>query len=126
MTRGYSSTLMDHFEAPRNAGRMPEPDAVGHADVAGRAPKITICLKLCGEHVERATFQSFGCGASIAAGSVLTEMVPGKTVDQCRLLSPQDVENALDGLPANKRFCAALSIMALNDALDCVAKRSAE
>jgi nitrogen fixation NifU-like protein len=109
---------MDHFESPRNAGRMSEPDCVGEADIAGRAPRITLYVKLCGPSIEHASFQSFGCGAAIAAGSVLTELVKNRTIEECRALTASDVEEALGGLPANKRFCAALAVLALSNALD--------
>lgn len=115
---GYSAMLMDHFESPRNAGRMPQPDVVGRADVGGRAPYITLYLKFSDRSVEHASFQSFGCGAAIASGSVLTELVTGRTVAECRSLSEEDVDAALGGLPLGKRFCAALAIHALRDALE--------
>lgn len=117
---------MDHFTAPRNAGRLLAADAVGQADVAGSAPRITIYLQVAGERIEHVTFQSFGCGASIAAGSALTELVQGKTVQECRLLVPGDVESALGGLPPQKRFCATLAIVALNNALDQLVKGNDE
>jgi nitrogen fixation protein NifU and related proteins len=124
MSHGYTSVLMDHFESPRNAGRMSGADGVGEADVAGRAPRITVYLQVRGQRIERASFQSFGCGAAIAAGSVLTEIVHGQTVGQCRALTESDIDSALGGLPANKRFCAALAILALSRALDRVSPSS--
>lgn len=118
MAHGHTPLLLDHFESPRNVGRMPDADGVGNADVAGRAPRMTIYLKLAGNRVERASFQSFGCGAAIAAGSILTELVAGQALDACRALTAGDVEQALGGLPPGKRFCAALAVLALNNALD--------
>lgn len=115
--RGYSAIAMDHFQSPRNAGRMDDANAVGRANVAGRAPYMTIYLKLKDEVVERATFQTFGCGAAIAAGSMLTEMVKGKSISACETLAEADIDDALGGLPPQKRFCAALALLALHDAL---------
>ena len=116
--RGYSATLMDHFESPRNAGRMPDADAVGRADVNGRAPYITLYLRLSDQSVEHASFQSFGCGAAIAAGSVLTELITGRTLEQCGQLRAEDVAEALGGFPPGKKFCGSLAIRALKHALE--------
>ena len=116
--RGYSASLMDHFEAPRNSGRMPDPDAVGRADSGGRAPYITLYLKLSEQTVEHASFQSFGCGAAIAAGSVLTELIIGRTLQQCGQLRGEDVAEALGGFPPGKKFCGTLAIRALQHALE--------
>lgn len=116
--RGYSASLMDHFEAPRNSGRMPDADAVGRADLNGRAPYITLYLKRSKQSVEHASFQSFGCGAAIAAGSVLTELIIGRTLTQCEELQSEDVAEALGGFPPGKGFCGALAIRALKNALE--------
>lgn len=123
MAHEYSPTLIDHLESPRNVGRMPDADGVGSADVAGRAPRMTVYLKQAGSRVERASFQSFGCGAAIAAGSVLTELVAGRTLGACRALTAGDIEQALGGLPPGKRFCAALAVLALNNALDALSEK---
>lgn len=112
----YSPTIIDHFESPRNAGRMQEPDAIGRSSVGGRAPYMTMYLRL-EQDLVAAMFQTFGCGASIATGSVLTEMVSRRPVSQCLGIEPDQVEQALGGLPDEKRFCAALAVDALRDAL---------
>jgi nitrogen fixation NifU-like protein len=123
MPHDFSPTLIEYFDSPRNTGGMPDADAIGAADVGGRAPRMTIYLKMAGERIERATFQSFGCGAAIAAGSVLTEIVAGQTIDACRALTAGDIDRALGGLPPNKRFCAALAVLALNRALDALPEK---
>ncbi|MEX2121001.1 MAG: iron-sulfur cluster assembly scaffold protein [Pirellulales bacterium] len=112
----YSPTIIDHFESPRNAGRMERPDAIGMSSIGGRAPYMTMYLRLENDLVA-AMFQTFGCGASIAAGSVLTEMVSRRPVSDCLAIKPDEVERALGGLPEEKRFCADLAVDALRDAL---------
>ena len=117
MPAPYSSTLWEHFNSPRNPGEMKSPDAVGRASINGRTPHFTIYLKVADGRVEKATFQTFGCGYSIAACSALTELVTGKVVAECRQLTARQVIQALDGMPAEKQFCAQLAIDALRDAL---------
>jgi NifU-like protein involved in Fe-S cluster formation len=113
----YSEILMDHFESPRNAGVLPPPCETGHASLPGGAPRMTIYVRTQDGVVEQATFQTFGCGVSVACCSVLTEMVANRQVAECLEITPQQIEDALDGLPIEKRFCASLAVEALRNAL---------
>ena len=113
----FSPTLMDHFESPRNLGRLEAPDLAGEATLNGRAPAIQVELQLQGHFIQQARFRASGCGVAIAAGSALTELVVGRSIDQCRQLGANDIDLALDGLPADKWFCAVVAISALQNAL---------
>ncbi len=117
MRTPYSSTLWDHFNSPRNAGELKDADAVGKANINGRAPRFAIYLKAIDDKVAKASFQTFGCGYSIAACSALTEMVTGKTISECREITADQLVAALDGMPEEKRFCADMAVAALRDAL---------
>ena len=117
MPAPYSSTLWDHFNSPRNAGELKDADAVGKANINGRAPRFAIYLKAIDDKVAKASFQTFGCGYSIAACSALTEMVTGKTIAECWGITADHVVAALDGMPEEKRFCADMAVAALRDAL---------
>jgi NifU-like protein involved in Fe-S cluster formation len=96
---------------------MDEPDAVGRASLGGRAPYVTIFLKVSGDRISKAMFQTFGCGYSIASCSVLTEIVAGLTLGECRVLDANSVIMVLVGIPQEKHFCAQLAIDALTQAL---------
>jgi NifU-like protein involved in Fe-S cluster formation len=117
MTR-YSTTVAEHFEDPRNKGVMENPDAVGSASVDGRPPSATIFLRVHGDAITRAMFTTQGCGFMTASCSALTEMVNGATLDACRAISPEELINALEGLPEDRRFCAHLAVGALRSAID--------
>ena len=117
MTR-YSDALMDHFQSPRNRGELFQANAAATASHGRGAPYVTLYLQISGETVVRAGFESFGCGIAVAAGSVLTEMVGGKSVEACRKITARDVIESLDGVPVGKEFCADLAITALRLALD--------
>lgn len=67
--------------------------------------------------VREARFQTYGCGATIAAGSMLTEMVRQRPVAECLALTEADLIAALEGVPPNKLHGPALAIGALRDAL---------
>lgn len=116
----YSDALMDHFSSPRNSGPMEDPDLVGRAGAPGKGPFMAVFIKLAGEGVGAARFQTYGCGVSIAAGSALTEMIIGRAVRDCLGLTAQDVVDALDGVPPDKAHCPVLAIAALRDALRAV------
>jgi NifU-like protein involved in Fe-S cluster formation len=97
---------------------MASPDAVGHASLDGRAPRVTVHLRIRDEIVEQLMFQAFGCGVTIASCSVLTELATGRRIAECAAITPAQVIAALSGMPDDKRFCADLAIQALRDALE--------
>lgn len=114
---GYSARMLSHFNAPHNAGAIPHADIIGHGSLDGRAPYTEIYLMLSGERIDHATFTTFGCGAAIACGSALTELISGKTARACREITTTTLLAALDGLPADKQFCADIAVAALQDAI---------
>jgi NifU-like protein involved in Fe-S cluster formation len=113
----HSETLMDHFQAPRNRRCLPRHDAVGVAGVPGQGPYLVLYLRICGERIVEAAFQSNGCGVTIACGSMLTELLTGKTLTDCRDLTPEALTDSLGGIPVHRRDRAAFAISALWDAL---------
>jgi NifU-like protein involved in Fe-S cluster formation len=115
--RRFSETLLEHARYPHNAARMAEPTAVGRSTLRGRPPYTTIYLKTEGTTVVEAMFETFGCGVSVAAGSVLTELVEGRSFAECRQISRETIIRELGGIPLEKQFCADLVILALHDAL---------
>lgn len=113
----YSDTLMDHYASPRNSGPMESPDVVGHAGTPGQGPFMILYLRLAEDIVAGSRFQTYGCGATIASGSVLTELIESRPIAECLALTPADVIAALDGVPADKLHGPALAIGALRNAL---------
>jgi nitrogen fixation protein NifU and related proteins len=115
----FSDTLMDHFLAPRNSGALEAADATGHAGAPGRGPFLILYLRLDGGRIVAAKFQTVGCGPTIACGSMLTEMITGRSVAECAQLTTDSLITALDGIPPDKLHSPALAITALRDALKC-------
>src|SRR5689334_17355334 len=102
----FSSTLIEHFESPRNRGRMASPDAMGTAHGMGGAPAVTFYLSVKVGVVDGAQFDATGCGVTIAACSLLTEMLIGKTLIECQGIEVKDLALAMGGLPPDKAYCA--------------------
>ena len=106
----HSARLLDHFENPRNVGKL-EPPAV-QAEVSNPAcgDILVLSVMVDDERVSEVRFQVRGCTASIAAGSALTELMRGKTLAEAAALSRDDVETALGGLRNESKHVAALAI----------------
>ncbi len=113
----YSAKVLDHLENPRNVGEMGDATARGNATNPVCGDLLHLYLKITNGRITAASFKVQGCPPSIAAGSVLTEMVTNLTVEEARKLRPQDVTRALESLPRNKEHCSVLAIDALRAAL---------
>jgi nitrogen fixation NifU-like protein len=113
----YSETLLDHFRAPRNVGMMRSADAIGESEDPTCGDLARFYLRIEGDRVQEARFQTYGCGPSIAASSLATELVRDRPVDALGELTSEAVESALGGLPDDRRHAATLVVDALRGAL---------
>ncbi|HEV3261149.1 MAG TPA: iron-sulfur cluster assembly scaffold protein [Gemmataceae bacterium] len=120
----YSETLMDHFTSPRNNCRIGVPDRIGVVGRPGETLFMILYLRLQDGLVVEAMYQTNGCGASIAAGSVLTEMVKQRRVEECLQVTADMVTEALGGVPADRGHCPLLAITALRAALALFVKQT--
>lgn len=115
MRGSYTEVVIDHALHPRNVGSMPNAD--GFASVTGPCgDTMEIWLRLKDNRVAEATFRTDGCGTSIAAGSMVTELANGRSIAEVLRVSQQDVLNALGGLPEESIHCALLAANALKEA----------
>jgi nitrogen fixation protein NifU and related proteins len=112
----YSATLVEHFLNPRNAGLMREPDGVGVEEYAGCGDLARFFLRVRDGRVQEVRFQTYGCGPTIAAASAASERVTGRTVEELVNLKPQEVEDAVDGLPDDRKHAADVVAGALRAA----------
>jgi len=112
----YSNTAIDHMRNPRNAGLITNPD--GQARITGPCgDTMEIWLRVTEGIIEQATFWTDGCGTTIAAGSMATEIAKGKRVAEAFRISQQDVLEALGGLPDDSVHCALLAANTLREAV---------
>jgi nitrogen fixation protein NifU and related proteins len=117
----YSDITIDHMLHPRNTERIQNPDGIAECRTAD-GESLKMWLKVRDKIVEEIGFSTNGCAATVASGSMATELAKGKTVPQALALTAQDVAAALIDLPAGNLHCAALAARTLSEALrDCLA-----
>lgn len=124
----YSEKVLDHYENPRNVGRMVDDDPTVGTGMVG-APACGDVMRLqikVGENgiIEDAKFKTYGCGSAIASSSLLTEWVKGKTLEQASEIKNTDIAEEL-ALPPVKIHCSVLAEDAIKAAIsDLQSKKS--
>lgn len=120
----YSATLLDHFLNPRNAGMMRDPDGTGEEEYEGCGDLTRFFVRVRDGRAVEIRFQTYGCGPTIAAASMASELGRGRAVDDLCRLKAQDIEAALEGLPEDRKHAAEVAAGALRAAaLDALGKR---
>lgn len=98
----YSEKVMDHFQNPRNVGKLPDADGVGEVGNAkcGDIMRMYIQVDPETQVITDVKFNTFGCGSAIATSSMATELIKGKPIAEALRLTNRAVVEALDGLLA--------------------------
>ncbi len=113
----YSPQLLDHFEHPRNSGRMKSPDVSVQVENPACGDVLTLMLRVENGVIRAATYLVRGCVASIACGSALTEVLSGKSLAQAASIRREEIAEAVGGLPAESTHASYLAADALKLAL---------
>jgi nitrogen fixation NifU-like protein len=113
----YSAAVLDHYRNPRNVGEIEGSPATAQVGDPAHGDVLRLGLQIAGGRIVDARFKSFGCTAAIAAGSVTTVLVIGRTIDEAARVTNQDVIDALGGLPESKWHCSVLAEQAIREAL---------
>ena len=114
----YSDKVMDHFEDPRNVGKMDDADGVGQVGNPSCGDIMKMYIKVDDdEKISDVKFKTFGCGAAVATSSITTELVKGKSLEEAKELSNEAVAEALGGLPDVKMYFSNLAADALKKAI---------
>lgn len=123
----YSEKVMEHFANPHNVGEIPDADGIGKVGNPQCGDVMWLYIKVKDNIITNIKFKTFGCGAAIATSSMITELARGKTLEEAKKISRQDVADSLDGLPPTKMHCSNLASDALREAIkDYEAKQAAK
>jgi len=114
----YSYKVIDHFMCPRNVGNMPDADAEGTFGDVKCGDSLTVYIKVKDDIIADINYLVFGCAAAVAASSIFSLLVKGKTAEEAQKITGKDVMDALDGLPQSKLHCSVLGPQALSKALE--------
>ena len=113
----YSDKVMDHFQHPRNVGKLDDADGIGEVGNAKCGDIMRMYIKVKDNVITDCKFNTFGCGSAIATSSMATELIKGKPISEALELSNKAVVEALDGLPAHKIHCSVLAEEAVRAAV---------
>lgn len=114
----YSSTVIEHFLSPRNAGELKDANGIGKVGEPGCGDQCLIFIRVCEDIIEDISYLVFGCGAAIASGSMTTELAKGKSISEALRLKEEHIIKALGGLPDMKEHCSNLGVAALQSAIE--------
>ena len=115
----YSDKVIDHFQNPRNVGKIDDAPNVGIGEVGNAkcGDIMKMYLQIEDGVVKDCKFNTFGCGSAIATSSMATELIKGKPLEEALELSNKAVVEALDGLPTHKIHCSVLAEEAVKAAV---------
>jgi nitrogen fixation protein NifU and related proteins len=118
----FNDVILEHFRSPHNAGELS--DASASADVTNPVcgDMLRLSVRVANGRISAARFKTQGCVAAIAASSLLTDLLIGKSVEDARRITPQQISGALGNLPPATFHAAQLCC----DAITAVLGKSAE
>ena len=113
----YSEKFKDHLAHPRNAGELADANAIADETNPICGDRLRLSLIVKDGRIEAARYLAYGCPPTLVCGSVLTELVTGKTTEEAKQLTRSDLLEVIGGLPSRKHHAASLAIETLHSAL---------
>ncbi len=114
----YSKKSIQHFNNPKNYGKMKNPDGIGKVGNIICGDVMWLYIKVGkNDIIKDIKFQTYGCLAAIASSSMITEMAKGKTIQEALNINRKEIVKELGGLPAIKIHCSVLAADALYEAI---------
>ncbi len=120
MPTPYTKLVIEHFRNPHNVGEIEDADVKVTEGSPACGDMLTLYLKVDPKtkRIIDVKFQSFGCASNIATGSIITDLVKGKTIEEAKKITWKDAADALGGLPPVKVHCSVLAADALHSAVE--------
>ena len=113
----YSAKFKEHLAHPRNAGELADANAIADETNPICGDRLRLSLVIKDGRIDAARYLAYGCPPTLVCGSVLTELISGKTTDEVKQLTRADLLDAIGGLPSRKHHAASLAIETLHSAL---------
>lgn len=113
----YSDLVLDHFQNPRNAGEMPDPDGDATTSNPVCGDRMRVMIRVADDRIAEVRWLTRGCPPAIATSSFASEMVQGWTLDDVTALTREGIAEAIGGLPKDKIHCSVLAADALKAAV---------
>lgn len=123
MTEPYTKELLKHFKNPKFVKDVKGANAVGEVGNVSCGDIMRLQLKVKDEKIEDIGFKTFGCAAAIASSDVVCELAKGKTLEEAKKLTKNDIVKKVGGMPPIKVHCSVLGIEALKKAIKDYEKR---
>jgi nitrogen fixation NifU-like protein len=108
-----NDTILEHFRNPHNAGDLADATAIVEVTNPVCGDTMRLSVRTDAGRILEARFKTQGCVASIAAGSMLTDLLAGRTLAEARGISAQGISGALGGLPPETMHAAELAVDAV-------------
>ena len=113
----YSPQVLDHFERPRNVGRVESADACVRLENPGCGDILELSMAVHSGQILEIRFRAKGCVCAMACASAITEMVSGRSIEQARQVSRPELVKKLGGLPEASEHASYLAMDALRELL---------
>jgi nitrogen fixation NifU-like protein len=115
-TQPFSDTVMYLIQSRQNVGTLDQPDAQG-LFTGSCGDRMQIDLRIMSDRILDARFLADGCGATYACGTMITKMAATKRLTEAQKISPEELIDAVGGLPDDHLHCAELAVMTLREAI---------
>ncbi|MEA1866266.1 MAG: iron-sulfur cluster assembly scaffold protein [Euryarchaeota archaeon] len=112
----FSETVLEYAYNPRNMSELHDANGVGRM-TGTCGDTVQIQIRVENGRIKESGFITDGCGASVACGSMLTEIVTGKTIEAALIIDSGDLLRSLDGLPEENVHCSVLAVDVLREAI---------
>ncbi len=115
----YNEDVIDHFMNPRNMGELSEDNTDGYGLVGDPScgDQMKLWISIRSGRINQIAFKSYGCPGAIATSSMLIDLAKGKTIEEAKSITDDDVVEALGGIPEKKKHCSLLGVLALQAAI---------
>jgi nitrogen fixation NifU-like protein len=113
----YNEIVIEHFTNPRNVGEIPDADGFAVIGDPACGDQMKLWIKVDEGMIIDIKFKTYGCPGAISTSSMTTVLAMGKSLEDAKKITDDDVIRCLGGIPENKAHCSLLGVGALQEAI---------